>query len=151
MRLAPAACLLCACLALTLSGLSAASAQAQTTINLVATTSDTLNSAISTIQAQQFTTGANGGDYLITEVQLSIGAVENRSTEVRLRADNSGNPGSRMATFQNPATVTAFSWNTFTLATGVRLAANTSYWITVNEMTTGSHVVFNGTFLSYAM
>ena len=85
------------------------------------------------ILAQSFATGANAGGYTVSQVDIALGAVSGTSTSVKIRENNSGEPGDLVATLTNPGTLTADSLNTFTTPAGTTLAANTTYWLTVNE------------------
>ena len=85
-------------------------------------------------QAQSFETGANPDGYTVSEVDIRFGETSGRSTSVKIRENNAGNqPGDLVATLTNPGTLTSHSLNTFTAPAGITLAANTTYWITVNE------------------
>ena len=111
-------------------------ANAQTPITLVSNTGETAQqSASNTFQAQSFTTGSNAGGYTVSEVQIRLSAVATATTSVKFRENNSSNqPGDLVATLTNPASFsTTASLHTFTAPTDTTLAANTTYWITVNE------------------
>ena len=70
---------------------------------------------------------------------MLLGNVSGRSTSVRIRENDSNNrPGNLVATLTNPGNFTGNSLNTFTAPAGTTLAANTTYWITVNEGITGN-------------
>jgi len=57
---------------------------------------------------------------------------------VRLYSDNSGQPGTVITNFTNPASISStLANNTFTLATPQALAANTTYWL-VSGVSSGS-------------
>ena len=50
-------------------------AQTQTPITLVSNTETTVTATNSAVQAQSFVTGANAGEYTISEVQMRLGNV----------------------------------------------------------------------------
>ena len=103
---------------------------------LVSNTGESLSgSGTNSLVAQSFETGASVGGFTISEVQLRLVSVTDKSTSVRIREDDSGEPatGAPLATLTNPATLTANSLNTFTAPADTTLAASTTYWITANE------------------
>ena len=104
---------------------------------LVSNTAETATNGTSSFQAQRFETGASTGEFTISEVQLllSTSTTGGKSTIVRIREDDNGEPATStpLATLTNPGTLTADSLNTFTAPVGTTLAASTTYWITVNE------------------
>ena len=103
---------------------------------LVSNTGGSLSgSGTNSLVAQSFETGASVGGFTISEVQLRLVSVTDKSTSVRIREDDSGEPatGAPLATLTNPATLTANSLNTFTAPASTTLAASTTYWITTNE------------------
>ena len=103
---------------------------------LVSNTGESLSgSGTNSLVAQSFETGASVGGFTIFEVQLRLVSVTDKSTSVRIREDDSGEPatGAPLATLTNPATLTANSLNTFTAPASTTLAASTTYWITTNE------------------
>ena len=103
---------------------------------LVSNTGESLSgSGTNSLVAQSFETGASVGGFTISEVQLRLVSVTDKSTSVRIREDDSGEPatGAPLATLTNPATLTANSLNTFTAPADTTLAASTTYWITTNE------------------
>ena len=106
-----------------------------TETTLVSNTGQTVNtSGSSHFQAQSFETGANTGGYTITEVQISLRTVTSGNTTlVKIREDDSGEPGTLVATLMNPATLTASALNTFTAPANTTLDASKTYWITVSE------------------
>ena len=104
-------------------------APAQSVITLVSNTPTT--SSNHWFWAQSFTTGSSGAT--VSEIQIfldqSVGDVS-----VRLRSDNSGVPGSLLATFTNPSSLpSGLVTATFTAPANTVLAANTTYWISGNE------------------
>ena len=84
--------------------------------------------------AQSFRTGANEADYTVSEVDIALVDTSGKSTAVKIRENNDDNePGDLVAALMNPGTLTANSLNTFTAPAGTKLAANTTYWLTMNE------------------
>ena len=109
-------------------------AQAQTATTFVSNTGETGTGPNNEFLAQSFITGANAGGYMISEVELMLGFLPSVDTLVRIRrGDAGGVPHDLVATLTNPATLTLSQLNTFTAPTGTTLAANTTYWITLNE------------------
>ncbi len=85
-------------------------------------------------QAQSFETGPNADGYTVSEVDVWLGNASGRSTSVSIKENNaSDEPGDLVATLANPTSLTDDSPNTFTAPDVITLAANTRYWITVNE------------------
>ncbi|MDE0159476.1 MAG: hypothetical protein OXN24_05420, partial [Candidatus Dadabacteria bacterium] len=99
-------------------------------------------------QAQAFTTGANATGYTLTGVDLAFHSlsINNFSNiAVRIQGDSSGSPGSVVATLTPPNTVSGSGTYTFTAAgSGVALAANTSYFVVLDNMA-GSSLGGNNT------
>ena len=123
---------------LAFSTLGAAPAQAQTVTTLVSNTDEDLGgSGSENIQAQSFTTGANGAGYEISEIRIFIFSVPANlpNSSVVLRSDNgSGRPGDVVAYLTYPATfVGANQSNTFAVREGTILNPATTYWVVVNE------------------
>ena len=117
-----------------------AQAQALTTFVTNTVESVTPNSTNS-IVAQSFETGANAGEFTISEVQIRIDTASGRRTRVRIRENDSGEPGGLVAILTNPGTLEG-GLNTFTAPAGTTLAASTTYWITVSEEMESSRVSF---------
>ena len=113
-------------------------AQAQTLTTLVSNTGEALaNGVTSSINAQSFVTGFNAGGYTISAVQIRLKSVSGKTTVVRIREDDNGNPGdltlADVATLTNPASLSSYDINMFTAPPGTTLAASTTYWITTGE------------------
>ena len=105
-----------------------------TTTGLVSNTHLTPSSSTSDrFQAQSFETGAAAGGYTVSEVDIRFANVSGKSTNVKIREDDGGEPGTLVATLTNPDTLTANSLNTFTASPSITLERSTTYWITVNE------------------
>ena len=85
------------------------------------------------ILAQNFRTGANELGYTVSEVDIRLFNVSDNNTSVNIREDDAGEPGNLVDTLTNPASLTPVSLNTFTAPAGTKLAANTTYWLTVGE------------------
>ena len=101
---------------------------------LVSNTHLTSTNTSDVFQAQSFETGATGG-YTVSAVDIYIATGSGKSTSVKIREDDSGDPatGDPVATLTNPGTLTDSSLNTFTASDVITLDASTTYWITVNE------------------
>ena len=97
--------------------------------------------------AQSFITGSSAVGYEISEVSIKLKALNpDGPIVVKIKEDSNNRPGSLLTTLANPSTVTANRLNTFTAPSGTVLAANTTYWVTVNEGpsdTTGLSLVFS--------
>ena len=130
-----AARVLTAVLLAAFAALLALSAQAQTTaITLVSNTGEIVGAGSSNFGAQSFETGSNADGYTVSEVDIHLGTAANKSTTVKIREDDgSDEPGALVATPNNPATLTNSGLNTFTAPADTTLAADTTYWISVNE------------------
>ena len=101
---------------------------------LVRNTGEALaNGVTSSINAQSFVTGFNAGGYTISAVQIRLKSVSGKTTVVRIREDDNGNPGDLVATLTNPASLSSYDINMFTAPPGTTLAASTTYWITTGE------------------
>ena len=92
-----------------------------------------LNTA--SFEAQSFETGATTGGYTVSEVDIYIVTGSGKSTSVKIREDDNGEPatGDPVATLTNPDTLMDSSLNTFTASDVITLAASKTYWISVNE------------------
>ena len=118
----------------TFAALQALPLQAQSLTTLVSNTH--IESAVpsSAVQAQSFGTGTNADGYTVSEVQISLAdGAGTKTTRVRIREDDGGEPGHLVANLTNPAALTANSFNTFTAPPGTTLSARTTYWLTMNE------------------
>ena len=135
-----AALSLAAVLLAAFAALLALPAQTTTPVTLVSNTYRTSSGSTNAFGAQRFETGASAGGFTISEVEVRLSNTNNKSTSVRIREDNSGEPatGDPVATLTNPGTLTANSLNTFTAPADTTLAPSTTYWITFNEEVTGA-------------
>ena len=142
-----AARILTAVLLAAFAALLALPAQAQTTaITLVSNTAESAGVGSGQFGAQSFETGSNTGGYTISEVNIHVRTASGKSTSVKIRENNaSDEPGALVATLNNPATLTSNGLNTFTAPAGTTLAADTTYWISVNEGISSDRVSFNTT------
>ena len=116
-----------------------AQAQAVTPTTFVSNTGQIPEAdASNNLLAQSFRTGANTDGYTVSDVQIRQAETVGKSTRVRIRKNNSGEPatGNRdlVAILTNPGSLTENSLNTFTAPAGTTLDPNTRYWITVNEL-----------------
>ena len=80
-------------------------------------------------QGKSFTTGS--GSYNLNSATLLFQELAaSPNLFLRLYSDNSGQPGTVITNFTNPASITTtLANNTFTLTTPQALAANTTYWL----------------------
>ena len=120
------------------------SVQASATVgDLVSNTSETRSSTTSALySAQSFTTGSAAGGYTLSEVAIHL-AANTGTTSVKIRTDDSGDPGSTVV-----ATLTgsvAKGLQTFTAPANTRLDANTTYWVSVNEGVSANRAEFSST------
>ena len=84
--------------------------------------------------AQSFRTGSNSSGYRLHRVGfLFAEPVSGRSTSVKIREDDNGEPGDPVATLMNPASFNASGLVGFTAPANTFLDADTTYWISVNE------------------
>ncbi|MXW93172.1 MAG: hypothetical protein F4X42_03700 [Rhodospirillaceae bacterium] len=83
--------------------------------------------------ATAFTTGSHSAGYTISSVAIVLGETTSRGTVVRIREGGGTNPGDVVATLNNPASFRAESLNTFTAPANTILAANTTYFLVVND------------------
>ena len=86
--------------------------------------------------AQSFETGADTGGYVISEVQIWLSDIAGKTTLVRIRKNDGGEPGDLVATLTSPGTLTSDSLNTFAAPPDKTLDADTTYWFTLSEGST---------------
>ena len=128
---------------LLLAGAGLALAQVLTTY--VSNLGETRTGNVRDILAQSFTTGRNTRGYTLSEVQLSLnGGTSTAVVAVQVKEDNSGAPGNVVASLSDPvANGVEFpvdpNPSTFTAPVNTRLAANTTYWVVVNELRPSGH------------
>ena len=120
-------------------------AEADTPVVLVSNTAETAVGGSSNFLAQSFETGANATGYTVTEVEIRVSTALSRSTSLKIREDDGGEPGALVATFMNPVSLTNQSLNTFTAPANTTLEASTTYWISVNEGVSSNRVSFSAT------
>ena len=95
--------------------------------------------------ASKFTTGQHASGYAVSKVRLSM-SVQSAgvSPVVSIHPDNSGEPGSRLATLTNPASFSVSQTAQTEIefdAGGYQLDADTSYWV-VLEKPSGSDEIY---------
>ena len=117
----------------TLATLLAPPLQAQSLTTFVSNTDLSVHHSSGSFLAQSFKTGTNAGGYTVSEVDMRLDFVLERSTAVKIRKGHGGAPGDLVTALMNPASLTANSFNTFKAPDGTKLAANTTYWLTVGE------------------
>ncbi|WP_419930663.1 SwmB domain-containing protein [Candidatus Poriferisodalis sp.] len=131
-----------ALVAMALLPLVAAEPAQATTTTLVSNTQSTLSGSGSrSIVAQSFTTSAQGATLSEIEIVTIAGT---GGTSLSLRENKTSSctgaltscPGALVATLRNPSNTTGTTV-AFTAPEGVTLAANTTYWVTMNEGVSG--------------
>ena len=109
----------------------ACGAQAQTD-TLVSNIGNSLSGAASDFRiGQSFTTGGNSSGYLLSSVDIKLDEDPGDGTVVVIRRDNSGAPGAIVATLATPSSLSGNA--TFNAPANTMLAANTMYWLVVND------------------
>ena len=162
-RLAPAAGLPWACLALALavSGALPSPAQAQTNVTLVSnfdSVSSTSSVAVGEaggsfvhVAGQQFTTGANTQGYVLKTLTFSIGTLNSdASLKASIYTSVNDVPGTELYSFDSPSGGTGEK--TIAAQAGATLTANTSYFVVFEDTDTalGAGSVYQSTsFTSY--
>ena len=97
------------------------------------------NGGTQTKHAQKFTTGSNPTGYTLDEVRLYIGSAGNTSGPViTVNSGTGNNPGTVIYTLDNPGTLTSDTVNSFTATSGTTLDADTSYFVVMENTSTGS-------------
>ena len=122
-------------------------ATAQTVQTLVSNTGESgFNTRFTSIPlGVKFTTGSSPAT--LTDVRVFV-ITGNANTVVRIRAGNTTNPtGAVVATLNNPSTFTDGALNTFAAPVGITLAANTTYFLSLNDAVTdaANRAVFRAT------
>ena len=103
-------------------------AAAQAIRNLISNTGQTSSSASNVVLGIGFTTGA--GTYTLSSIRVDLRDQASSPTpEVRIYEDNSGNPGTLVATMINPGAITENAVNTYTAPPNTPLSASTAYWV----------------------
>ena len=96
------------------------------------------NGGNQTKHAQKFTTGSNSTGYTLDEVRLYIGSAGNASGPViTINSGTGNNPGTVIYTLDNPGTFTSDTVNSFTATSGTTLDADTSYFVVMENTSTG--------------
>ena len=123
--------LVIALLILLLLFLTVGKTTAQTVQTLVSNTGQPDNQNISGQSGVKFTTGSLS----VTLMEVRVFVVTNDvNTVVRIRDCSTTNPtGAVVATLSNPATFTNNSLNTFSAPAYIILAANTTYFLSLND------------------
>ena len=95
---------------------------------MISNTGQTSLSASNVILGVGFTTGA--GTYTVSSIGVDLRDQTGSTTpEVRIYEDNSGSPGTLVATMNNPGTITENAVNTYTAPSNTTLSAGTAYWV----------------------
>ena len=129
LSLAPHAFLAAAPLA-ALPLLTASAAQAQTQTLVGNTGEDRSSFGVLLLLGTKFTTGSVPAT--LTDVRLLV-VTGNPNTVVAIRDGSGDNPGALVATLGNPSTFATGALNTFTAPANTVLAANTTYFLVLND------------------
>ena len=96
------------------------------------------NGGTQTKHAQKFTTGSNPTGYTLDEVRLYIGAYGTSAAPIiTINSGTGNNPGTVIYTLDNPGTFTSDTVNSFTATSGTTLDADTSYFVVMENTSTG--------------
>ena len=96
------------------------------------------NGGTQTKHAQKFTTGSNPAGYTLDEVRLYIGAYGTSAAPIiTINSGTGNNPGTVIYTLDNPGTFTSDTVNSFTATSGTTLDADTSYFVVMENTSTG--------------
>ena len=132
-----------ALLSLPLLFMTAGETAAQTTVDTLVSNADgTTQGNVNVSWGVKFTTGSLAAT--LTDVSVFV-VTGNANTVVRIRDGSTTDPtGDVIATLNNPSTFTDGALNTFTAPSGITLAANTTYFLVVNDGVTdaGNRAVF---------
>ena len=105
----------------------------QSVPRLVSNTGEAASGFSTPEAATAFTTGADSEGYPVASVDVRLNDLMGGATSVAIRENSSGNPGALVATLRNPPSLTANALNTFAAPPGTTLAANTTYFLVVND------------------
>ena len=109
-----------------------------TTTTFISNTGQALATALTTTRATAFTTGTS--TYTLSSVGIHLGAQSGTPTPlVQIYGDTSGNPGTLLATMNNPGSITDNVVNTYTDPANTMLSGSTTYW-----MVTSNSAAVNG-------
>ena len=96
------------------------------------------NGGTQTKHAQKFTTGSNSTGYTLDEVSIPIGAYGTSAAPIiTINSGSGNNPGTVIYTLDNPGTFTSDTVNSFTATSGTTLDADTSYFVVMENTSTG--------------
>ena len=96
------------------------------------------NGGTQTKHGQKFTTGSNPTGYTLDEVRLYIGAYGTSAAPIiTINSRTGNNPGTVIYTLDNPGTFTSDTVNSFTATSGTTLDADTSYFVVMENTSTG--------------
>ncbi len=121
-----------------LFGFATTAAEAQT-VTVVSNLDNTFTAdGLNGRHAQSFITGANSRGYLLSSVRIYLDAfalVSGTTPVVVIRADSNGRPGDVVVTLTNPDSFPSNNPGraTFTAPADTTLAANTTYWMVIND------------------
>ena len=96
------------------------------------------NGGTQTKHAQKFTTGSNPTGYTLNDVSIPIGAYGTSAAPIiTINSGSGNNPGTVIYTLDNPGTFTSDTVNSFTATSGTTLDADTSYFVVMENTSTG--------------
>ena len=96
------------------------------------------NGGTQTKHAQKFTTGSNPTGYKLNDVSIPIGAYGTSAAPIiTINSGSGNNPGTVIYTLDNPGTFTSDTVNSFTATSGTTLDADTSYFVVMENTSTG--------------
>ena len=97
------------------------------------------NGGTQTKHAQKFTTGSNPTGYTLNDVGIPIGSFGSSAAPIiTINSGTGNNPGTVIYTLDNPGTFTSDTVNSFTATSGTTLDADTSYFVVMENTSTGS-------------
>ncbi len=85
------------------------------------------------VVAQTIRTGAHPAGYRVSEIEVRFNTAQDKTGSVKLKEDNAGVPGTDVAVFASPSSLSSDSVNRFTAQTDVTLEPDKTYWVVVNE------------------
>ncbi len=115
---------------------------AQTSQVLVSNTEESIFVSSQNSRSVRFTTGNHTSGYTLSSIDVHLDSTSGRNTVVTIRTNNSSNqPGAIIVTLINPNSFTDDTLNKFTVPADTTLAANTTYWVNVNDSSSSNMVL----------
>ncbi len=125
-----------------LAGGFASQVTAQTPQVLVSNTEESIFVSSQNSRSVRFTTGNHTSGYTLSSIDVHLDSTSGRNTVVTIRTNNSSNqPGAIIVTLINPNSFTDDTLNKFTVPADTTLAANTTYWVNVNDSSSSNMVL----------